>query len=502
MTATVSPKSTDPAPVTLRPVTAEDGDILLGWQRDANIRRHFRNPNPVTPGEHAAWMEKRLAEPAGDFMLVLSGGTPAGMARLDQGEPGVYEVSILVDPAHQGRGIGKAALLALRRLRPGAVFRAEVMAGNTPSVALFRAAGFVPENGTYIQRPVIRAVFRADASPDIGGGHVMRCLTLADRLSKAGWGCAFAIRAQTLSVVPVLAQSGHCIIELDCPVTEEPEAIAGNCGDAAEWLVVDHYERDRQFEKACRAWARQILAIDDLVDRPHDCDLLLDQAPGRTTEDYRALTGAGCDFLMGPDYALLRPQFSEAREAVRGHDKAVDGTLNILVALGAVDAENHTKTVLQALAKVDCEAEIDVVLGPDAPHMDEIHELARLMPYKIRVHTDVRDMAGMMIEADLAVGAAGTSSWERCCLGLPSIVIMTADNQQDFAAALRKFGAAEVLDGREHLSTNILARKIGDIVNDRDRMKVMAAAAAKVCDGLGSERVFSAMAAAVQSPEK
>ncbi len=141
MTSTVSQKSNDPAPVTLRPVTVEDRDILMGWQQDANIRRHFRNPNLVTPDEHAAWMEKRLAEPAGDFMVVLSGGTPSGMARLDQSDPGVYEISILVDPAHQGRGIGKAALLALRRLRPGAVFRAQVMAGNAASAALFSAAG-------------------------------------------------------------------------------------------------------------------------------------------------------------------------------------------------------------------------------------------------------------------------------------------------------------------------------------------------------------------------
>ena len=426
-------------------------------------------------------------------MLVLDGERPSGVARLDQRKPGVYDVSILVDPDRQGRGIGKAALSELRKLRPGAVFEAEVMAENEPSIGLFLAAGYVRENGKYIQRSSVRAVFRADASASIGGGHTMRCLALADALSRAGWACAFATRRETMSVVPALAESGHRIIDLHCAIAEEPETIANECGNTVEWLVVDHYQRSEEFETASRSWAKRVLAIDDLADRSHDCDLLLDQAPGRKEKDYRNFTNSGCRFLLGPDYALLRPQFAKARDSTPNRNYSAGSIKKILVALGAVDAGNRTVTVMQAVAMAECKAEIDVVLGPGAPHINKIRELVGSLPYNFTVHTDVRDMAAMMAATDLVIGAAGTSSWERCCLGVPSIAIVTADNQQDFASSLRANGAAEVFDGRAEISAEVLGRKIRDLSNDVGRLNAMACAASKICDGLGTERVFSAM---------
>lgn len=484
----------------MRPLRASDGEILLGWQQDPRVRRYFRNPQPVSKAQHAAWMDKRLADRAGNVMLVLLGDSPAGMARLDQKNPGVYEVSILVDPDKQGRGIGKAALAGLRKLRPGAIFEAQVMAQNAASVALFLAAGYVPENHKYIQRPTVKALFRADAAISIGGGHVMRCLTLANVLSQKGWACAFATGPETCGVVAALAQGGHRIIELSCPPSHEADAIAQELDNQVDWLIVDHYQRDATFETACRPWANNIFVLDDLADRNHDCDLLMDQSPDRTQAHYRDLTNTPCTFLLGPRYALLSPQFANTRETSPGLYEFSGGVRKVMVSLGAVDAGNRTSSVLQALALVTCEIQVDVVFGPAAPHIDEIRQLVGSLPFKTKIHTDVRDMAAMMASADLAIGAGGTTSWERCCLGLASIIIVAADNQQAVASSLQGYGAAQIVDGRTGISTKALGQMIEDLLADPQKLQSMAKAAWQVCDGRGADRVFSAMAGVHAQP--
>jgi UDP-2,4-diacetamido-2,4,6-trideoxy-beta-L-altropyranose hydrolase len=479
---------TDQLSTTLRLVTKDDARIILDWQRNPVTRTYFHNPLPPSEKEHLTWMKKRLTDPSCILMLVLLNGAPVGVVRLDLIEPGVYEVSILINPDCYGQGIGKAALFELRKLKMGAEFRATVLSENLASKALFKSCGYRPNNEYYVSHPFIRAVFRADASAKIGAGHVMRSLTLAESLNEAGWGCAFACKAGTLTTVPSLGASGHKIIKLECDEQEEAIRLEENFDTKVNWLIVDHYNRDAAFETACRTWADQIMVIDDLADRPHDGDLLLDQGPDSDSSNYSRLVGKKCQFLMGPKYAMLRPQFSETRKTVC-LSRQTGAVQRILVSLGSVDSRNNTAVVLKVLAKINFDFELDVVLGPNAPHLTDIHDLINNLSLEANIHIGFESMASLMEAADLAIGAAGTTSWERCCLGLPSIAIIVADNQSGFAEGLKTAGAARVLDGRYSISKKELEQSIQELAGSVPRRLAMAKAAYQMCDGLGAERV-------------
>ncbi len=202
---------------------------------------------------------------------------------------------------------------------------------------------------------------------------------------------------------------------------ELPRRLAGG----ADLLVVDHYGRDAVFERACRAWARRILVLDDATGRDHDCDLLLDAAASDPAP-YRDRVPAHAQLLLGPAYATLRPAFLARRgEALARRDGRP--VRNILVSLGATDPANATCRVLDALEPVLGEAAVTVVLSSRAPHLAEVQRRAR---GAITLMTDVADMAELMTKADLAIGAAGSSAYERAVLGLPTVMVTLADNQR------------------------------------------------------------------------
>ena len=336
-----------------------------------------------------------------------------------------------------------------------------------------------------------QAIFRADASPEIGSGHVMRCLALAEALeATGGWRCGLATRPETGAMVPSIRNLRCDHVEID---GDEPAALAGGWPSGCDLLVVDHYRRDADFEIACRPWARRIMVIDDLADRPHECDLLLDQTAGRETSDYGAIAPASCRMMMGSSYALLRPEFLAARaSALESRARPVR---RILVALGASDPGDATSLVLDGIALSGVEASIDVVLGKDTPHLANVRDRIASMPHETVLRRAASNMAELMSSADMAIGAAGTTSWERCCLGLPTLIVITADNQRLVSAALNKAGAARLL-GRP---VELTAAKIGDavarIANDHDARQTMAEKAAALCDGRGLDRVVLAIAA-------
>ncbi len=339
-------------------------------------------------------------------------------------------------------------------------------------------------------------VFRADASPEIGGGHVTRCLALAEALARCGWRTAFASRPETSATVPALAASDHDLLFLDGPEDAEPEAIAARWPAGCDLLVVDHYERDAGFETACRPWAAKIMAIDDTAARPHDCDHLLDQNLGRKPRDYDGLVPQGCAHLLGPAYALLRPQFAALRETALARRRAGGPVRRILVGLGTTDLDNITGIVLEGVRRSGVEAEIDVVLGPNAPHLPAVRAQARKFPGRATVHAGVGDMAELMAGCDLAIGAGGSTSWERCCLGLPSLVVVTADNQRIIGRELARAGAADLLGWHMDVDADAMASALADLAASPARRSATAAAAAAVCDGRGASR-----AAMVLAPE-
>jgi UDP-2,4-diacetamido-2,4,6-trideoxy-beta-L-altropyranose hydrolase len=336
--------------------------------------------------------------------------------------------------------------------------------------------------------PVI--VVRADASASIGGGHVMRCLALANTLRDTGATCWFAGLAETAAAVTALGQSGHRWLVIDPPgnAASLREALADAGLTACNWLIVDHYGWSATDEAACRTWAKNIMVIDDLADRHHDCDVLLDQTFGRAAADYDGLVPASARKLLGAAYALLRPEFSVARSgALQRRSRGV--LKRVLVTMGLTDAPDATSHVLSALLTSEQPIEIDVALGDAAPHLLEVQRLVAQGAGRIELHRDSTAMDTLMTCADFAFGSAGSTSWERCCLGLPTALMTLADNQRQVAERLSAASAAIHLGDLADVSPHRIVRTVEDLAHDPAQLVAMSLAAATICDGRGCARV-------------
>ncbi|GJL84788.1 MAG: hypothetical protein DHS20C02_05630 [Micavibrio sp.] len=286
--------------------------------------------------------------------------------------------------------------------------------------------------------------------------------------------------------MPVLGDSGYEIIPPDAAI------------ESTALLVVDHYTLDRDYEAGCRAWAERILVIDDLADRPHDCDILMDQTFGRLEGDYKALVPDHCEILAGSKYALLRSQFSDARENALQERKDRDGEINnILMMLGAGDKENVTGFALAALEQLKDKTSVDVIMGANAPHLASVQSQAQGSRHDIKVYSGVEDVASFMAKADLAIGAGGTASWERCCLGLPTLVIEIADNQHKIIQELEAVGAILNAGLYKDLDAVEITEKIKYLSQEPDLVMDMSVKAAKVCDGKGASRLVDQVTRAV-----
>jgi UDP-2,4-diacetamido-2,4,6-trideoxy-beta-L-altropyranose hydrolase len=339
-------------------------------------------------------------------------------------------------------------------------------------------------------QPAGVAVFRADASVEIGGGHVHRCLSLAAALSQAGWRCLFAARPETAAVLDAFDGIGHGRIVL--PAIDDVERLRRTLPEGCDLLVVDHYGLDADFETRCRGWARRIAVIDDLFDRRHDCDMLVNAAPGLAADAYRALVPQGCRVLMGSGFAMLADDFRRVRPAaLRRRQEPVR---RVLVSIGSADRFGITQRSLDAIGSLDAGLEVDVVLGASSPNLDAVRAMIADYRGTARLHVDTRDMARLMSEADIAVGAAGTTSWERCCLGLPSVAIAVADNQSLNIEVLTRSGAAVCFADSDGATTQAIADALRRLLERDDERRAMSAAAAALCDGWGAPRLRVALA--------
>jgi UDP-2,4-diacetamido-2,4,6-trideoxy-beta-L-altropyranose hydrolase len=364
-----------------------------------------------------------------------------------------------------------------------------------------------------VQGPAsMKIAFRTDASLKIGSGHVMRCLTLADALKAHGADCHFISRAHPGHLLEVIEQRGHKVHRLAAPLSHVEKAKAPahaawlgstwqtDAADTAamladlqpDWLVVDHYALDQRWEEVLAPHCRKILVIDDLADRSHRCDLLLDQNLGRQPLDYAGLVPTHCQVLTGPHFALLRPEFAALRPYSLQRRQAQPALRQLLISMGGVDQPNATGQVLQALktCALPADCRITVVMGLTTPWLQNVQELARQMPWLTEVVVNVSDMAQRMADSDLAIGAAGSTSWERCCLGLPTLMVVLAENQRYIAAALDWAGAALAL---EFTNDERFAAKLKDFVlnlfGSQTSFGGLCLAAARVTDGKGTDLV-------------
>ena len=369
---------------------------------------------------------------------------------------------------------------------------------------------------------MMKVAFRTDASLQIGTGHVMRCLTLADALAARGADCQFICGAHEGNLIEFIRGKGYVAHAL--PVAHEastgstPPGPTASTPDLAhahwlgatqaqdaeacapilaaqhpDWLIVDHYALDARWERALAPHYRKLMVIDDLADRPHACDLLLDQTFGRDAADYRPLVPADCHLLCGSQYALLRPEFAALRPYSLQR-RARPALRELLITMGGVDKDNATGQVLQALrtCPLPADCRITVVMGATAPWLEEIRRQAQDMPWPTRVLVGVSDMAQLMADSDLAIGAAGATSWERCCLGMPTIMLVLADNQRKVAQGLEQWGAAKLINLGQS-ATRQLRELLLPVIDDPAQLLNMSDCAASVVDGSGVNAVMRQM---------
>jgi UDP-2,4-diacetamido-2,4,6-trideoxy-beta-L-altropyranose hydrolase len=336
-------------------------------------------------------------------------------------------------------------------------------------------------------------MFRADASVTIGAGHVTRCLALADGLSARGFQVGFATMPCSMETVPRLQTCGHDLMILDSSHSLDTNALPSAWANGCDLLVVDDYDLPVEFETACRGWARSIMVIDDAAKRSHDCDILLDPLPAGPDSDDVGRVPAHCETLRGPRFALLRPLFPASRQATLAARSTRQYGSKLFISFGGVDARNLTGRVLERLSARGVTADIDIAIGGASPNVDAARELASGSALSVALHVDSDDVAGLMARADVAIGAAGSMSWERCCMGLPTVAVVVADNQQPIADLLRNSGAAIIASGDDNGIEDVIAAQTETLLGDRAMRSRLSKAAAELCDGLGLERVLDAL---------
>lgn len=361
--------------------------------------------------------------------------------------------------------------------------------------------------------------FRVDASFEIGSGHVMRCLTLAQALRESGVTCTFMcadlpgnmcnfIKKNGFEVWKVSRPHSACFNEeaLSSPLDHSRWLGCSQLEDAQlckrilrenfyDWIVVDHYALDAAWERELRHCCSKILVIDDLADRLHDCELLVDQSLGRRRQDYKELVGCDTTLMVGASYALLRPEFFSFRASSLARRRNIT-VKHITINMGGADSGNATGQILEVLKNQSFLSSliITVIMGGLSPWVDAVKASAERLRSQVEVVVSISNMAEVMSNSDLMIGAAGSTSWERCCLGVPALMVVLADNQEHIAAALQSAKAA-VSVGRpsdRDFSSNVL-NALKCWLERPELLRQCSEFASHITDGLGVDRVVTKM---------
>lgn len=341
---------------------------------------------------------------------------------------------------------------------------------------------------------------RADAGTKIGIGHMMRCLALAERLEKKFDKIVVISNQLPRSLSTAIKNKGYSVHHI-CGYTHEEQKIqlehkkaikndVKQCSKiikmyrgTSNWLLVDHYGIDHKWEDIIRNNVEKIIVIDDLANRKHNCDVLIDQNLYRNMRKrYQKLVPKKCLQLLGTKFALLRPEFKNARKKLKRKYEL----RRILISFGGSDPSNETAKVLRGLKEHNLKYKIDVLIGVSNPHRKSIKRLCDNNPL-CTLHDHTESIANLIANADLAIGGGGSMTWERCCLGLPTIVSILSDDQQQLTEEVVKIGCVINLGRASRLTSN-------DYVNAVDRMKIkllkkMSKKCLHIVDGNGAECV-------------
>lgn len=375
----------------------------------------------------------------------------------------------------------------------------------------------MPSSHPSSRRKTASVFFRVDCNPVTGSGHVERCLALAARFHHYNAQISF-ISAEPLPqhihddhpnyYFYSFANDDHLygsLVEPTVVTTDDGPKLAhdhfrsfSQSFDAGfsrsiiekgvcDILVVDHYGLDARWQEKLRDCVGTFVIIDDLADRCHSCDFLVDQSRLAHKEaDYTPLLAPSTTRLIGPEYAMIRPEFNISPDE-RNIRTGID---NLLVFFGSVDADNFTAVTLNVLMETAWRNKnITIVIGAQNPHAACISALAATMNAKVIVQT--KQMGALMMAADLAIGAAGSASWERAATGLPSLVVSVASNQDAVLDTLVSHGVAIPLSAKKDEYAAGLADAIIVLENSTDMIATMSQKSYELCDGKGIERIVT-----------
>ena len=345
---------------------------------------------------------------------------------------------------------------------------------------------------------------RVDSSTDIGSGHIMRCLTLAEGLRKKNSTVTFICRELPGHLGDLVVEKGFILkllprqtFDFDCqPNTwlkvnwevDVNETIAA-IGSKIDLLIIDHYGIDDHWHRKASFITSKIMVIDDLANRLLYCDILLDQTFERKEIAYLPLVRSETILLCGSKYALLREQFSKNRAAAIDKRAKFNGIKQILINFGGVDLANKSGQVLSLLSKIELTPgpRVEIVLGKKPLYLDKIKRQAEDYKLNVKILSYVENMSALILKADIAIGAGGSTSWERCTLGLPALIFVDADNQLLIAQNLEKAGAVNVIDRVD----NKIIKTLLELNANINKYSSLSRAAFRICDGLGVNRVIN-----------
>jgi UDP-2,4-diacetamido-2,4,6-trideoxy-beta-L-altropyranose hydrolase len=327
----------------------------------------------------------------------------------------------------------------------------------------------------------------------------MRCLTLADELRQKSPDISFICREESGNLISYIENRGYKVHQLPREIDIETDKrltnkILSKYETKPDWLIIDHYEIDISWEHPLRKYAEKLMVIDDLANREHDCDLLLNQSYSKNDNCYNVLVPENCIQLLGTEYAILRPQFQKAREKLRRKGGEVN---RILVFMGGVDSKDITSKALRAIHMLDrSDIAIDVVVGNLNPYHDEIKILTSKIP-NTSCHHNVENMAELMASADLCIGACGITTWERCCVGLPAITIILAENQKNISESLEKEGVLINLGWYHNVTEKNIKEAVEGLIDNPQKLVSMSDKSRRLVDGKGVGRVIDTISSIV-----
>ncbi|MCW8863846.1 MAG: UDP-2,4-diacetamido-2,4,6-trideoxy-beta-L-altropyranose hydrolase [Colwellia sp.] len=358
--------------------------------------------------------------------------------------------------------------------------------------------------------------FRVDSSTILGHGHVMRCLTLAQAIVRAEKhpkiSISFITKANQGNINHLICKAGYQLILLptgDIPIRQEdsntwlgctPEQDALHTIEAMkalaeiDLLIVDHYAIAKSWHQLIKPFCRQLMVIDDLANRSLDCDVLLDQTLNRQARQYQALVPEHCQLLLGQNYMLLRDEFLLLKAQAKRRRKQQSKQLthaNILITMGGSDPDNLSELALHAIEKLKVDLpniSATLVISSQSKHIDAIQQQQKRLSW-CQLITDSQHMAELMLHADIAIGASGTTAWERCCLGLPCLTTINAQNQQLIAENLTSAGATINLGWHQQVTLDAISEQLSYILNNAQAYLSFVNNCFAACDGKGANRV-------------